>query len=150
MKRTILALNAVLLVVCGLAVAAEAATPPPPPRIEIGSVRVVEARGKQLTLDMTWSYIEQDNMARQRPSEFNIIAILIGLRSEPFTVKLTVPVPAKGPIPLTARVVVNHEEQIVSPRDFKANLTVEGKIQITDGTSNVVVGRKEAALRVEP
>jgi hypothetical protein len=114
------------------------------PRVEIQDVRLAGSKKGQVTLDVTWGYVEQEGLAR--PSEFSIIAVLIGARGKEYKAKAAVPVPPNGPLPTSFPVVVNHEEGITSPRDVRVVVTVTPRVK--DGTSNTRSGKMEVTLRL--
>ena len=114
-------------------------------RVEVKEVVVKEAKNNSVTLDVTWSYIEQDNLLK--PSEIMVIAVFVDSKGRERKATNVIAVSHEA-LPTSAKVVINHEEQIVSPRDIKFVVTVAPKIK--DGTSNTVAGRKEVTLRVNP
>lgn len=128
-----------------------AATPAPgdgtvKSKLELQDVKVGPSKVGSLTLELAWKYVEQDNLAR--PKELSIIAILIGARGKEYRATRTVPVPKTGPLPTSARVVINHEEQLTgAPLRAKVTLTA----RITDGTSNTFAPvTRELEVRLAP
>ena len=100
-------------------------------RIELQDAKVAASKAGSVTLELAWKYVEQDNLVR--PKELSIIAILIGARGKEYRVTRTVAVPKTGPLPASARVVINHEEQLSGP-PLLARVTLTARI--TAGTSN--------------
>ena len=117
----------------------------PTPVLQINT-SIKEAKRGSVLLEINW-HIEQENLA-VRPSTASIIAILIGARSKEYKVLSNVSIEPNGPLSGTTRVVINHEEQIVSPRDLRFVITVALK---RDGHAGSLPSRtKEFLLRVEP
>jgi hypothetical protein len=116
-------------------------------RIEIKDVQVGEAKDNRIALDVSWGYIEQ---SRPRPSKIMVIAVFVGANGKEYKAIVNVPVNAIGPLPTNGKVVINHEEQIFSPRDFKFVVTVTPQIK-DSASNNLFVGdKKELRLRVNP
>jgi hypothetical protein len=115
-------------------------------RVEVKDVVVKEAKDNHIALEIFWGYIEQDNL--RRPGEIMVIAVFVDSKGKERKSVVNIPVSSGGALPTSTRVVINHEEQIVSPRDIKFVVTVAPKI--TDGTSNIIADRKEVTLRVNP
>lgn len=114
-------------------------------RVEIKNVKVAESLAGKLSLDVSWSYVEQDVKAK----EISIIAILIGARGKEYRAALTVPAPRSGARPSTSRVVINHEEQIVGGPPARVKVTIGSGI--TDGTSNTFApATKELEVKLAP
>lgn len=148
MNRDRFLIGALFLAVSALVTATSLSAAPPKGklRVEVRDVKVAEATKESVALDVTWVYVEQDNL---RPNTVSIIAILIGARAKEYKATQEVAVGAVGPLPTTARVVIPNDEKIVSPRICKFSVTVTPGI--TDGTSNTVVaGKKELSLTVTP
>jgi len=148
MNRARFLIGAIFLSVSALATATSLSAAPPKgkARVEVRDVTVAEATKESVTLDITWVYVEQDNL---RPNTVSIIAILIGARAKEYKATQEVAVPGVGPLPTSARVVIPNDEKIVSPRVCKFAVTVTPGI--TDGTSNTVVaGKKLVSLTVTP
>jgi hypothetical protein len=115
------------------------------PRLELQDVKVGASRAGSVTLELAWTYVEQDNLVR--PKELSIIAVLIGVRGKEYRGTRKVPVPKTGPLPTSARVVINHEEQLSGP-PLRAKVTLTG---ITDGTSNTIAPvTRELEVRLAP
>lgn len=115
-------------------------------RVELQDVKVGASKAGSLTLELAWKYVEQDNLAR--PKELSIIAILIGAKGKEYRAARTVPVPKTGPLPTSARVVINHEEQLAGP-PLRAKVTLAARI--TDGTSNTFAPvTRELDVRLAP
>lgn len=115
-------------------------------RVELQDVKVGASKAGALALELSWKYVEQDNLAR--PKELSIIAILIGVRGKEYRATRTVPVPKTGPLPTSARVVINHEEQLSGP-PLRAQVTLTARI--TDGTSNTFAPvTRELEVRLTP
>jgi hypothetical protein len=142
MNRPALAFAALLLVLPTLAAAAApvpAPTAPTKSPVEIQSVSVSDLRANRLVLTVRWKYVEQENLAR--PKELSIIAVLVGVHGEKLTSKLLVPVPASGPIPLSAGIPLAHEGALEAGQDVSVTVSVLPKIAgISDGTSNIIDG----------
>lgn len=118
-----------------------AASPP----LEI-DLSIKEAKRNRLLLNINW-YVEQENLAIQ-PSEASIIAILIGARGREYKANSKVTVNPGAASSGTVQVVINHEEQIVTPRDVRFVITVALK---RDGKAGSLPRRtKEFLLRVDP
>lgn len=115
-------------------------------RVDVKDVIVKEAKGNSITLDVSWGYIEQDNL--KRPDEIMVIAVFVDAKGKERKSVVNLAVGSSGALPTSAKVVINHEEQIVSPRDIRFVVTVTPKIK--DGTSNTIAGKKEITLRVNP
>lgn len=115
-------------------------------RIEVKDVVVKEAKGNNIALEITWKYIEQENL--RSPDEIMVIAVFVDSKGKERKSVVNIPVGSNGALPTSTKVVINHEEQIVSPRDIRFVVTVAP--QIKDGTSNTVAGKKEITLRVSP
>ena len=118
-----------------------AASPP----LEI-DLSIKEAKRNHLLLNINW-YIEQENLAIQ-PSQASIIAILIGARGREYKASSNVTVNPGAASSGTVQLEINHEEQIVAPRDVRFVITVALK---RDGKSGSLPNRtKEFLLRVDP
>lgn len=117
---------------------------PTDPVLQINA-SISEAKRGRVVLEINW-YIEQENLAIQ-PTTADIIAILIGARSQEYKVRSTSAVDSGGRSGRT-KVVINHEEQIISPRDVHFSVTVALK---RDSKSAGLPARtKEFVLRVAP
>lgn len=115
-------------------------------RVDVKDIVVKEAKGSSIALDVSWGYIEQDNL--RKPDEIMVIAVFVDSKGKERKSVINLPVSQGGTLPTSTRVVINHEEQIVSPRDIRFVVTVTPKIK--DGTSNTIAGKKEITLRVNP
>lgn len=113
-------------------------------RVEVKDVVVKEVKGNSIALEISWKYIEQDNLLR--PSEIMVIAVFVDSKGVEHKATNVIAVSHEA-LPTSTRVVINHEEQIVSPRDIKFVVTVAPKIK---GTNNTVAAKKEVTLRVSP
>ncbi len=106
---------------------------------------ISEGTRNRVVLEINW-YIEQDNLAVQ-PSAAEIIAILIGARGHEYKARSTSTVESGGRSGRT-KVVINHEEQIIGPRDVRFSITVALK---RDGKAAGLPARtREFVLRVTP
>jgi hypothetical protein len=166
MKRIALAFAASLTALPMFARAAEPLAAPAAPTkspVEIQTITVSEVKGDHAVLNVRWKYIEQENLPR--PRELAIIAVLQGLHGETFTAKKTVPVPASGPIPVSAAVPLDGFTIALGATPdgfiaFEPPATVgvlpkipgisDGTSNILDGTSNTLTAKKTVTLRLAP
>jgi hypothetical protein len=158
MKRIALALTTVLLALPTFAAAVEPTSPAAPAKspVEIQTVSVAELATDRLVLGVGWKYVEQENLPR--PKELSIIAVLQGVHGDKLTAKLSVPVPASGPIPLSAKITVPHQGAVAGGQDVAVTVSVlpriagisDGTSNIVDGTSNTLLAKKTATLHLAP
>ena len=158
MKRTALALASLLLALPALPARAETASPAAPAKspVEIQTVSVSDLAADRLVLNVSWKYVEQENLPR--PKELSIIAVLQGVHGANLTSKLTVPVPASGPIPLSAKITIPHQSAVAAGQDVAVTVSVlpriagisDGSSNIVDGTSNTLLAKKTATLHLAP
>jgi hypothetical protein len=141
MNRRLLPLGGLLVALAALS----AAAPPGKVRVEVRELKVAEATNHNVTLNVSWGYVEQD----VRPKTVSIIAILIGAKGHESRATLNVPVAASGPLPTSARVVIPSDELGGGAVACRFSVTVTPGI--TDGTSNTVVsGKKDLSVTVVP
>jgi|GEM_PF-2876440 len=110
-------------------------------RVEIRDVVVREATDNRIALEISWKYVEQDNLFRR--GEIMVIAVFVDSKGVERKGTNVIAV-SHEILPTSTKVVINHEEQIVSPRDIKFVVTV------TQKASNAVAAKKEVRLRVSP
>lgn len=141
MNRRSLPLGSLLVALAAVLTAAN----PGRVRVEVRDLKVAEATRNNVTLNVSWGYVEQE----VRPSTVSIIAILIGAKGRESRATLNVPVGASGPLPTSARVVIPSDELAGGAAACRFSVTVTPGI--TDGTSNTVVsGKKDLSTTVVP
>lgn len=113
-------------------------------KLDVQNVRVVDVTRGAVTVDVTWSYVEQE----ARPSSIMVIAVSHEAAGKDIEGRVAVPVPATGALPTSSRVVINLGSDIVSPRDLNLTLTVTP--QAKDASSISIAGKKVATLPVSP
>lgn len=113
-------------------------------RFRVGDVKVVEAKAGRVTLDVGFDVTLAKGAVR--PTSIMVIAVLRTASGKELKANATVPVPAAGPLPTTARVVVNHEEQIKAASELKASISVG--ILKEGATAPSTPARKELTLRI--
>lgn len=112
---------------------------------ELDKVASKDSKGNRIALEITWKYIEQENLLKIN-DKIMVIAVFVDSKGVERKATSVIAVSHEA-LPTSTIVVINHEEQIVSPRDIKFVVTVAPQIK---NASNTVAAKKEITLRVNP